>query len=275
MADDKNPRVNWRLLDFECADGAWLMAADLYLYRNINRHPEPIIVRFYRFDPPAITLGYHQKAERAVDAHSCARGGVDIVRRPTGGRALLHRNEINYAVIADTARTSTFGPGLAEGFRRISVAIAQGLERLGLSVEVSQERRRAPSPARTPGGGLCAATTTCYEITCAAGKVVAAAQLRSTDRLLQHGTIYFDENEITPTELFGHTARTTKTVMVDLRRALGQIPSQDAILQALTDGFVGAFGPCSRRDGYEKTDRAGIVKLLVEKGYAPPKSSIS
>ncbi len=268
MKNDKNQHVNWRLLDFECADGVWLMAADLYLYRSINRHPEPVIIRFYRFDPPAITLGYHQSAARAVNAGACAEAGIDVVRRPTGGRALLHRNELNYAVIADTARAEIFGTGLAAAFNLISLAIAGGLERLGLHVEVAPHRRRTKKRASAPGGGLCASTTTRYEITCGGRKLVAAAQLRASDRLLQHGTIYLDEPHIVPAELFGPSAQAANAVMTDLRRVLRHSFRQEDVLQALTGSFAAIFGPYHRRASYHQPELDGIAKLLAEKENA-------
>jgi lipoate-protein ligase A len=268
MNNDKKQHVNWRLLDFECTNGMWLMAADLYLYRSINRQPEPVIIRFYRFDPPAITLGYHQSTARAVNAGACAEAGIDVVRRPTGGRALLHRNELNYAVIADTTRAEVFGSGLAAGFNLISHAIAGGLERLRLDVEVAPRRRRTQKRAGAPGGDLCASTTTRYEITCGGKKLVAAAQLRASDRLLQHGTIYLDESHIVPAELFGPSAQVANAVMTDLRHVGRHSFCHEDVLQALTGSFVAMFGPCHRRTSYHQAELDGIAKLLAEKENA-------
>jgi len=264
MAGEDTPKVSWRLLEYIRAPGAWQMAADLYFYRTIAQHPQPIIVRFYSFIPPAITIGHHQSVGRAVNRQTCIDAGIDIVRRPTGGRALLHRNELNYAVIADTARASIFGSGLAEAFRRISLAVAGGLKRLGLQVEVSNRRRGNQGRLSAPGAGLCVASTTRYEITCNAQKIAAAAQLRSAGKLLQHGMIYIDERDPTPPELFVQGRPVDGPGMADLRAVMGQSPGNGRILQAFQDGFADVFGSDYCRESCRPIERREIARLISD-----------
>lgn len=269
MIDRPTRQVPWRLLEFKAASGRWQMAADLYLYRAISGHPEPLVVRFYRFAPPTITIGYHQAASRAVDMAACAAAGIGVARRPTGGRALLHRNEINYAVIADTARAGIFGTGLAEGFCQISTAIAAGLGRLGVHAEVCNHRSRSSNRTMTAGGGICAATTTRYEITFLGKKLVAAAQLRSAERLLQHGTIYLNETEVVPEGLFGKAARSSATHMSSLSALLGGELSQDTIIQELIHGLCLTFGRFARRDSLTHVELETIDSLVNDQENLP------
>jgi len=264
MPNPDSNGVRWRFADFISCSGRWSMAADSFLYRTIDRHPQPIIVRFYRFEPPAITIGYHQTASRAIDLVACAKTGIEIARRPTGGRALLHRQEINYAVIADTARARIFGSGLAAGFWQISTAVAEGLHQLGVRAEVSDDRIRPGNRSTQRGSGLCAATTTRYEITCSGRKIAAAAQLRSAGRLLQHGTIYLNEEEITPVEFFGATAKRTDGKMVSLHTVLGHYVNYDIVIQALKAGFLRKFGHQVNEIPFNNEERIDIAAVAAD-----------
>jgi|GEM_PF-646511 len=266
MTGKDTGEFSWRLVGFECARGAWQMAADLHFYQTIETHPDPVIVRFYRFVPPAVTVGFHQSIDQVVNRRACAAAGIDVVRRPTGGRTLLHRNEINYAVIADTARAAIFGSGLADAFYRISLGVAGGLTRLGLGVEVSGRKRGHGDRPPTVGSGLCAATTTRYEITSHSLKIAAAAQLRSSRKLLQHGTIYVDEPFPVPPEFFLEAKATQTTAMVDLRTFLGHTPEIDVMLQAFREGFAGIFGLNYRQGNWQPGEREGVAQLLAAAG---------
>lgn len=259
--------VAWRLVDYAQADGAWQMAADSYFYRTIESHQEPVIVRLYSFIPPAISIGYHQTLEKVVDPQACAAAGIDVVRRPTGGRALLHRNEINYAVIADTARVPAFGKGLAEAFNIISRGIAHGLGELSIPVEITGRARHKPSPVGSPGAGLCAESATRFEVTSGQAKVAAAAQLRSAGKLLQHGTIYISETEVTPVGLFAGSARTVKPMMIDLSTLLGRHLQLKTVQEALARGFVGIFGPQCRAAGFQDLERKAIDDLAKKSAF--------
>jgi len=237
------------------------MAADLSCYRTIGNHPQPIIVRFYSFAPPAVSIGYHQTLDRVVNPQACAAAGIDVVRRPTGGRALLHRNEINYAVIADTSRATDFGSGLAEAFGIISRAVAHGLEELGVAVEVTGRPRRRPLPAGTTGTGLCAESATRFEVIAGKAKIAAAAQLRTSGKLLQHGTIYLTEEDIAPAGLFIRPNRSSKPMMVNLQGLLNGSPSVEAVLDALVSGFVEIFGSDFIKAGFSTVERKAIDKM--------------
>jgi lipoate-protein ligase A len=182
---------------------------------------------------------------------------------------LLHRNEINYAVIADTARAGIFGTGLAEGFCQISMAIAAGLGRLGVQAEVFNRRGRSQNQTKAVGGGICAATTTRYEITSLGKKLVAAAQLRSAERLLQHGTIYLNEAEVVPEELFGKVTRSGAAHMSSLSALLGGELDQDTIIQELIHGLCLTFGRFARRDSFDHAELENIDSLVNDQGNLP------
>ena len=92
----------WRLFDTGAHIGAYNMAVDEELLARAQAGEQVPVLRFYTWDPPAVSIGRFQKIEDAVNAEACKRRGIDIVRRITGGRAVLHYRELTYSVIART-----------------------------------------------------------------------------------------------------------------------------------------------------------------------------
>src|SRR5262245_21767880 len=93
------PRPQWRLLDTGAADGFTNMAVDEALLELFATEGAPTTVRFYSWSPPALSLGYAQSLERDIDLRQCTALGFDVVRRPTGGRAVLHDHEVTYSLV--------------------------------------------------------------------------------------------------------------------------------------------------------------------------------
>jgi lipoate-protein ligase A len=140
--------------------------------------------------PPAVTIGRNQRWARVIDTEACAARGWDWVRRPTGGGALLHQHEINYAVAAGGDVFAGDGVvGFRAIFTRIIMALAVGVEALGLKPTVCVGRSAA-APDQIEQHGLCGRSLTQHEIALNGGKLVAAAQLLKPGAILQHGTLY-------------------------------------------------------------------------------------
>ncbi|MEW5933385.1 MAG: biotin/lipoate A/B protein ligase family protein, partial [Bacillota bacterium] len=132
--------MRWRLIRDGYHDGATNMAVDEAIMLAHARGEVPPTLRFYGWRPPALSLGYAQKAEREVDLEACRRAGVDVVRRPTGGRAVLHDREVTYSVVISTA---LFPGSVVETYRRLSAGLVEGLRLLGLQAEVQEGPPRA------------------------------------------------------------------------------------------------------------------------------------
>ncbi|MBK9303082.1 MAG: lipoate--protein ligase family protein [bacterium] len=131
--------------------GADNMAADAELLAR--RAPgDPPVLRLYRWSPPAVSYGYHQ-APDDFDREVIDRRGWGLVRRPTGGRAILHAQELTYAVVGD-APSARFGDDLHAVYAAINGALTEFLRRLGLSPDISQGRAwprpAAPSASSPP-----------------------------------------------------------------------------------------------------------------------------
>ena len=177
---------SWRWIHSGAADGASHMSVDAALLENPSRLTAPA-VRVYRWDPFCISLGKHQ-SDTAIDLQACRREGVDVVRRPTGGRAVLHSDETTYAVVLPRASEWGHRPK-GELYRMLSEAITRGLVRLGLPVAYEKRSLRPPSPADGTASMSCFSSSARWEILLDGKKLVGSAQRIAPTGLLQHGSI--------------------------------------------------------------------------------------
>ncbi len=162
------------------------MATDAYLLQQTGTRGEPVF-RVYRMEPPAVTIGRHQRFARVIDEHECAMRGWEWARRPTGGGALLHRNEINYAIFAPRGIMAPPGKGEFRAvFDLIGRALAKALGDMGYASQLHVGGRASHQPQH----GLCGRSITGNEIAVDGCKMIAAAQLITPTGVLQHGTIY-------------------------------------------------------------------------------------
>jgi len=136
--------ATWRLVHSPLADGALNMAIDESILRAVAEGAVPPTLRFFGWTPPCLSLGYAQPAGE-VDGERLDRLGYGLVRRPTGGRAILHTDELTYSVIAPW--TSAVRGGVVESYQQLSAGLMRGLAHVGLAVRADKEYSR-PKPAR-------------------------------------------------------------------------------------------------------------------------------
>lgn len=179
-------RERWRLIRTGPLPGAMNMAVDAALLEAVARRESMPVLRLYRWSPAALTLGYAQKAA-AVDFVACRRLGIDVVRRPTGGRAVLHDAEVTYAVLSPL-RTAVFPGGILDTYRIIAGALREALRSLGLEAEFVPGRERGGEGAEA----VCFAAPSSHELLCQGRKMTGSAQKRITGAFLQHGSIPID-----------------------------------------------------------------------------------
>lgn len=181
MASD---RPAWRLIiENDPRPGAWHMAIDRAIAEAAGEGLVPATLRFYQWAPPAVSLGKGQPVE-AADLERCRADGVDIVRRPTGGWAIFHTDEMTYSVGAHSDEPAVAGPLLA-AYAALSKGLIAGLHHLGLDASL------APAPAPEDKKGLIACFAVPYnnEITVNGKKLLGSAQARTQRRLMQHGSL--------------------------------------------------------------------------------------
>ncbi len=177
------PPATWRLLNTGSADGATNMAIDEAILTAVAEGKSPPTLRFFAWEPPCLSLGYNQ-AIAEVDIARCQQAGVDIVRRPTGGRAILHTDELTYSIIAPQSEPRLVG-GVVESYRRLSAGLVKGLHLLG--VDVAQAGAGHAQDAEV--SAACFDAPSAYEITARGKKLMGSAQVRRKEAVLQHGTL--------------------------------------------------------------------------------------
>ena len=176
--------THFLLIDDAPGSGARNMAVDEFLLERAESEGGAPVLRLYSFDPPAVTLGFHQDAARAVDAGAASADGVDVVRRITGGRALLHDGELTYSVTALTG--PPFGEALSDTFTAIAGVIVAALRRIGIEAQLGSARHVSVEKSMT---SPCLVSTSRHEITAGGRKISGSAQRRAGGAFIQHGSI--------------------------------------------------------------------------------------
>lgn len=181
----------WRLLTTTPLDGAMNMAVDVALMRRACATGESVF-RVYEWSGPTLSLGRNQTAKGAYHTDRLAALKTDVVRRPTGGRAILHWREVTYSVTAPANAL----PSLAESYARINEVLLAGVRGLGVAAGIAVPG----SSSRHPDARPCFAEPSSGEIVLSAGagagsKLVASAQYREGDAILQHGSILLEDDQ--------------------------------------------------------------------------------
>src|SRR4026208_1557525 len=136
----------WDLIIDDDLDGLSNMAIDAALLEEVDSSQHPTsVVRFDRWRRPTVSLGRNQRVDTAVDESFCAQHGVDIVHRPTGGRAVLHDDELTYAVASNDS--TCFGDTIYANYKSVSEALCEAFNRLGVPAVLAPETRRIPAAA--------------------------------------------------------------------------------------------------------------------------------
>ena len=178
----------WRFIPFRQLNAFENMAIDEAIFRLNHRKGTPPTLRFYGWSPPSISLGYFQETFREVDVETCRREHIDIVRRPTGGKAVLHEHDITYAVVAKEFNP-LFPPDIRGTYRVISSCIADALSELGIEAEMAVEGRTSHNESLK---AACFSVPSQYELLVQKRKICGSAQVRSRGGFLQHGSILLD-----------------------------------------------------------------------------------
>jgi len=233
------PPAQWRLLISPPGTGAWNMAVDTAVLKSAADGRTPPTLRFYRWTPPCLSLGINQPLED-VDQQTLNEFGWDLVRRPTGGRAILHTDELTYSVIGPKDEPRLAG-GVMRSYRLLSSALFTGLKHLGLPVQV-QKKKKSGRDSKQP---ICFENPSDYEITYQGKKLLGSAQARKMGGVLQHGTLPLtgDISRITRVlEFPNHESRTQaaqkmKERSTTVEEILDQEISFQEAREALQQGF--------------------------------------
>ncbi len=233
-----NDSPSWRLLIEPEGDGAANMATDealLDAYLSPQGRDAAPTLRLYGWNPATLSLGKGQAAEGSHDPAYLAAQGLGLVRRPTGGQAVLHERERTYCVVGRLDRPP-FDGGVLATYASISDALRWGIESLG--IETSAEPQR---PKRLPDRGpVCFNVASSHELLHRGRKLIGSAQMRRRQAFLQHGSIPLRADAQRLGAAIG--ARADHERFAGLSDSLGYDPRIDVLDRALVAGFERRFG---------------------------------
>ncbi|MBO8171262.1 MAG: lipoate--protein ligase family protein [Bacillaceae bacterium] len=189
MAEKKE---SWRFVRTEPLSPAMNMAIDEAILVQHSKGEVPPTVRFYTWEPSSLSIGYFQEVEKEVDMDQVRAHGLGFVRRPTGGRAVLHDTELTYSVVVSEQHPA-FPPSVIESYQVISRGLMEGFRELGLNAEmVTVQPGKHQQSLKKPQSAVCFDTPSWYELVVEGKKVAGSAQTRQNGTILQHGAILLD-----------------------------------------------------------------------------------
>ena len=244
--------MTFRLLETGTNPGAFNMGLDEAILNAVAEGRKPPTLRFYGWNPPTVTLGYFQGLEDEVDREACAREGVDVVRRVTGGGAVFHDAELTYSIVLPEGHPVA-RPGILESYRVLCEGIVRGLALFGLQGEFAPLN----------------------DVLIEGRKVSGNAQTRKRGCILQHGTILLDVDvdrmfallKVPSEKMKGKLIEDVKQRVTSLRHQLGRTVDLDEAASVFATGFSSALGaslekgrPFGPGDRGGASHRAGKVR---------------
>ncbi|MGM9920066.1 MAG: biotin/lipoate A/B protein ligase family protein [Bhargavaea sp.] len=179
----------WMFINSGPQSASYNMAMDDALLELHSKGLIPPVVRFYEWNPATLSIGYFQKAAEAVDLEKVREMGLGFVRRPTGGRAVLHDRELTYSIIVSESHPD-MPETVTEAYRVISAGLLEGFRNLGLQAEFAVPASREERDAlKQPKSAVCFDAPSWYELVVEGRKAAGSAQTRQKGVILQHGAI--------------------------------------------------------------------------------------
>lgn len=256
----------WRLINDLPATGAWNMAVDEAIMISAGAGDALPTLRFYDWSPACLSLGYGQRVA-IVDYDRLEAAKLGIVRRPTGGGAILHIEEVTYSVVLPADHELAKG-SIVESYRRISAALTAGLSLLGVKIQADSPDGVIEQPA------ACFETPSHYEPTVQGKKLIGSAQARKYNAVLQHGSIPLKGDIARIYDVLAYdTGNERERAKENLRlRACtltdaldGRIKTYQQVAEALAQGFESVLGITFEGAGLSKKEAACAGELSCEK----------
>lgn len=257
---DPGSPLSWRVWRDGSAAGTRNMARDHAMAHVLG--PSEGYLRFYTWERATVSLGRNEPARGLWDLDRIADEGVDLVRRPTGGRAVLHHRELTYAVAAPAS-----GPGsMRRLYRAVNAALVEGLTRIGVPAELASRRGRTPSPASGP----CFDEPAEGEIVVNGRKMVGSAQVRLESVLLQHGSILIcDDQGLLPILRDPTPVPSGDPPTTSISEWASPVPSIDALIDVLQGAFAEAMAGGETLEEY-RPHVPGALEERLEAHYRSP-----
>ena len=220
--------AKWRIMLSGPSEGPWNMAVDETLMQHARMTGE-CVLRVYSWTRPTLSFGRNQTARRVYDPARINQYGIDCVRRPTGGRAVLHHREVTYSVAAPEHGYGS----LRESYERINHILLHALQSLGVAATASSGSGKAISPGPSP----CFDQPVKGELEVEGRKLVGSAQWRERDALLQHGSILTEDDQSLIRQLLLIENESNSTPAT-LTQVMGRQPEWTEVAEALHDALM-------------------------------------
>jgi lipoate-protein ligase A len=231
----------WRLLDTGPGGAAWNMAVDEALLHSCMAGDSPPILRFYTWQPAGISLGHFQQPEKSLKLEACRSLGLEVARRPSGGRAIWHDREITFSIIAPLAALGT--QGVMDSYRLLAGGIVAGLQRLDLPaqlVERTGQSRPLVKPTAESFPAACFAIKSRCDMVIGGKKIVGSAQVHKGGVVLQQNSLPY----VVEADKWGEVflgLNNQQDGAIGLWQAAGREISNKEITAALVEGFKSAL----------------------------------
>ena len=194
--------MEWRLIKDSYHTGFVNMAIDEAIMIAHREGLVPPTIRFYQWSPPAVSLGYFQNLEKEIDVDVCKNMGIDIVRRPTGGKAVLHDKELTYSFVIRESHPLV-NDSILETYKKFSGGMIRGLSYLGIEAELVPLREKLKNETLlnkeekseirySDIKSICFSVPSQYEVQVGGKKIVGSAQVRKREIVLQHGSLLIE-----------------------------------------------------------------------------------
>ena len=230
----------WRLIDTGPLPGPLNMGIDMAILQLNENGQAPPTLRFYEWSPAAVSLGYFQKPT-AVNVSKCHQLGIDVVRRSTGGRAVLHLNDLTYSIVAGTKDGMPFS--VTAAYHLLSEGLLAGFRKLGFEPETGHE------PVGVSEADICFMRFAAGDLLCKGKKFMGSAQTWTGSSLLQHGSIIFESQIETLAAIFSSTGDSSEDLCekinsrtTSLNDILGRKVDPAEVKACLIEGMTHALG---------------------------------
>lgn len=178
---------DWYIWPCQSYPGSFNMQADHIFAREMFKTLDRPLLRFFTWDPYCISLGYHQNPG-IINQELCRSEGFDIVKRPTGGRAILHSEEMTYSIIYPFGRMDVM-----DFYRLVHLPFVEALKNLGINAELEPVQANFQHVYKTEKAQVCFATSAKYEVEIEGKKIIGSAQRIYENSILQHGSVLFGQ----------------------------------------------------------------------------------
>lgn len=279
----------WRFIFTGASDAFFNMALDEAFFLSCQKGPSLPTLRLYLWNPPGVSIGYFQSLEKTVDLSKCKENKIDVVRRITGGRAVLHENEITYSLCASVEEYPELGENINETYGKISFALLESLKELkifGEWVKPNRERIEIDSAssinllsASSPQvaelsyfSKPCFMSNSRYEITVEGKKLIGSAQRREKNSFIQHGSIPLGKGKVDFGNLLsgGESREEMKEKLkeksTNLEKVLKRKVKFEEVICALKRGFSNFFSVKMNEEELTQTEFE-VAQMLKEKKY--------